>query len=122
MEKNMSITHHQFKEIGMTYDKYGVNTKNSFNTQPKENKMKLTHNQVREISSRDRFMFSPTYKEKKRLAYVRRAVKQAEKDRDNERLALLSEAQKAVKPTIIERFAETGVWLAIGIILGMWLR
>jgi hypothetical protein len=84
--------------------------------------MKLTHNQIREISSRDRFLFSPTYKEKKRLAYIRRAVKQAKKDTDNERQVMLSEAHKPIRPTAIEKFAETGVWVVIGIILGMWLR
>ena len=84
--------------------------------------MKLTHNQIREISSRDRFMFSPTYKEKKRLAYIRRAVKQAKKDTDNERQVMLSEAHKPIRPTAMERFAEVGVWVVIGVILGFWLR
>ena len=35
---------------------------------------------------------------------------------------MLSEAHKPIRPTAIEKFAETGVWVVIGIILGMWLR
>ena len=84
--------------------------------------MKLTHNQIREISSRDRFLFSPTYKEKKRLAYIRRAVKQAKKDKENERQVMMSEAHKEVKQTAMERFCEIATWLTIGIVLGFWLK
>lgn len=84
--------------------------------------MKLTHNQIREISSRDRFLFSPTYKEKKRLAYIRRAVKQAKKDKENERQVLLSEAHKGIKHTAMEKFCEIATWLTIGIVLGFWLK
>jgi hypothetical protein len=50
------------------------------------------------------------------------ATKQAKKDTDNERQVMLSEAHKPIKPTAMERFAEMGVWLAIGVILGFWLR
>lgn len=84
--------------------------------------MKLTHNQIREISSRDRFIFSPTYKEKKRLAYIRRAVRQAKKEKENERQVMLSEAHKGIRQTAMERVCEIATWLTIGIILGFWLK
>lgn len=82
-------------------------------------KQKVNFNQA---SYNPREIYQPSWDSKKRIAVVRKAMKQAKQERENQRLLNLAEAHEPIEPKLWERIKESGVWLLIGILLGMWLH
>jgi hypothetical protein len=67
-------------------------------------------------------IYQPSWDTKKRIAIVKRAIKHAKQENDHQRLLNMAEAHEPLEPKLWDKVKESGVWIAIGIIIGFWLH